>query len=121
MILTVALLVGGVPFIMPMIDRDARERRRPQNIPKAAVGISGFPDRWQQCVYDSARHVNLCQIWNGNGVILEEGEFVPYDGGPPATTDELQIVDAPRSGLDTVVLQNGRILIPKDQESRRRR
>lgn len=61
-ILTVALLVGGVPFIMPMVDRDALERRRPQNIPKTAVGIGGFHDRWQQCVYDSTRNVNLCQI-----------------------------------------------------------
>lgn len=50
----------------------------------------------------------------GDGVILKEGEFVPYDGGPPATTDELQIVVAPRSGLDAVVLQNSRVLVPKN-------
>ena len=118
---SIVALLGVAHFVGPIIEKDARERRRPQNIPREAVGLGGMGEWWQFCTYDSARHMNLCRTWNGDGVILKDGEFVPYDGGPPATTDELQIVDDPRSGLDTVVLQDGRILIPKEQESRRKR
>ena len=75
---------------------------------------------WQHCAYDSERNVNSCNIWNRGGLILAEGEFVAYDRGGPAKTDELLISDA-ESGPDRVSLQNGRILIPKAREAEMRR
>lgn len=48
--------------------------------------------------------------------MLEEGEFVPYDGGYSASAEQLHIVEG-ISGPDRISLQNGRILIPKAREA----
>ncbi|HEX5226213.1 MAG TPA: hypothetical protein VFW44_00820 [Bryobacteraceae bacterium] len=118
--ISAVLLVAIVQVIGPKLDRDALERSRPQNVPKDAVHVGPAIGWWQHCTYDSERNVNNCYIWNRGGLILAEGEFVAYDGGGPAKTDELLISDA-ESGPDRVSLQNGRILIPKAREAEMKR
>lgn len=111
----VAVLVAGAQLIMPSIDRDALERSRPRDVPKDAVHVGGAIGWWQDCTYNPARNVDSCSIWNRGGLILDNGDFVPYDGGSPASSDELKITDS-QSGPDRIDLQNGRILIPKARE-----
>ena len=112
---TVVVLVAAAQLVMPIIDRDALERSRPHNVPKAAVHVGGSIGCWQHCTYDSTRHVDQCEVWYRGGDTREEGEFVPYDGGAPATDAELQIVDI--NEMDAIGLRNGRILIPKARET----
>jgi hypothetical protein len=121
LILTVvAALVGVVQVVMPHIQRDALERSRPQNVSKDAVHVGGAIGWWQYCTYDPVREVDICHIWNRGGLVLEEGTFVPYDGGPPSKTDALQIADV-NNGPSEIDLRNGRILIPKAREAELRR
>jgi len=110
-----AALVSAAQIIMPSLDRDALERSRPRNVPKGAAHVGPAIGWWQYCVYDPERNMDTCRIWNRGGLILEEGEFVPYDGGSPAKAETLQISDV-ISGPDRIALRNGRILIPKSRE-----
>jgi len=109
------VLVARAQLIMPRIDRDALERSTPRDVPRDVVHVGGAVGWWQHCTYDSARNFDTCRIWNRGGLILEDGEFVPHDGGAPARTDELEITDS-RYGPYEVRLCNGRILIPKARE-----
>jgi len=111
-----AALVALAQLVMPHIQRDALERSRPQNIPKDALHVGGAIGWWQYCAYDPVGDVDICHIWNRGGLVLEEGVFVPYDGGPPAKSDTLQIADVNNSPSE-VDLRNGRILIPKAREA----
>ena len=78
-------LVVAAEIAMPMVNRDAVERRRPQNVPEDAAHLSsGF---WQRCPYHPATDVGSCEIWFPNGQVSEEGEFAPYDGGVVAASD----------------------------------
>src|SRR5579872_2911176 len=114
-VVVAAVLVSAAQITMPIIDRDALERSRPSNIRKDAVHVGPAIGWWQYCMYDPEQNVDTCRIWNRGGLILEEGEFVPYDGGSPAKAHALQISDA-NSGPDRISLLNGRILIPKTRE-----
>lgn len=116
----VVFLVVGAQLIMPMVNRAAIEHHRPPNVPKDAVYVVTSLGFWQHCTYDSGRRIDQCQIWNRVGAVLVEDDFVPYDGGLPATQDQLQIVDA-ESGPDRIALRNNRILIPKSREAQMRR
>lgn len=116
----VVFLVVGAQLTMPMVNRGAIEYHRPQNVPKDAVYVVTSMGFWQHCRYDSGRQIDQCRIWNRSGLVLVEGDFVPYDGGLPATQDQLQIVDA-ESGPDRIALRNNRMLIPKSREAQMRR
>ena len=113
---SVVILVRAAQAIMPSVEKDALERSRPHNVPKDAVHVGPAVGWWQYCVYDRAQDVDKCHTWNRGGLVLEEGEFVPYDDGVAATSGELRIGDI-NSGPDRVELQNGRILIPKAREA----
>ncbi len=109
------MVLVAAALVMPIVDRDALERSRPNNVPKAVVHVGGSIGCWQLRTYNSTRHMDQCQIWYRGGATREEGEFIPYDGGAPATADQLQIVDIHE--VDAVGLRNGRILIPKSRET----
>jgi len=115
-----AALVSAAQIVMPSLDRDALERSRPRNVPKGATHVGPAIGWWQYCTYDPERDADTCHIWNRGGLILEEGEFVSYDGGPAAKADALQISDV-NCGTNCVSLQTGRILIPKSREADLRR
>lgn len=38
---------------------------------------------WQQCRAADPGQAVHCHIWNGNGLVLEDEEFLPYDQGAP--------------------------------------
>jgi hypothetical protein len=113
---TIVALVGAAQVIMPIVDRDALERSRPRDVPKDAVHVGGAIGWWQHCTYDPARRVDDCLIWNRGGLVLEEGEFVAYDQGGPATIDQLQIADS-NGSPQIIALRNGRLLIPKGRQA----
>ena len=83
---------------------------RPSNVASNATYIQG-PDGhgvWNSCQYVDAH--DECHIWTVGGTVLEEGIFIPYDGGDAALQSDLQI--AQQGGTDVIKLQNGRYLIP---------
>lgn len=83
---------------------------RPSNIASNATYIQG-PDGhgvWNQCEYINAH--DECHIWTVGGTVLEEGTFIPYDGGDAAVQSDLQI--AQQGGTDVIMLKNGRYLVP---------
>jgi len=109
---TLGVLTIVAQLFMPFVQRDALERSRPQVVPKDAVHVSGVIGWWQLCDYDAVRNVNTCRIWNRRGLILEEGEFVPYDGGETPTAGQLQIEES-NSTPQVIALKNGRFLMLK--------
>jgi hypothetical protein len=90
---------------------------RPGGVPVDAVLVSGAKvGWWQQCAPASTTRAAHCRIWNGAGLILEDEEFLPYDGGLPCTAEELRIAPDPAfPGPDRIFLANGRILLPRSR------
>ena len=119
-VVLVAVVLACAQLVMPMVDRDARERSRPKNVPKSAVYTGGVRGWWQHCIYDPAHRADDCQVWNAGGLILYEDEFVAYDGGSAATSDQLDIL-GDNSMPQTIRLRNGRILVRKGDEGEMRR
>ena len=91
---------------------------RPADVPQEATYVLGgkLGGWWQQCMSATDQAVH-CRIWNGAGLVLEDEEFMPYDGGTPPTTDELKISTDPAvpGGPDRIFLSNGRILLPQSR------
>jgi len=92
----------------------AQDPKRPTNVPTGAVAVS-IPKSnylWKYCWYDPQDSDDHCRVFNGNGLIIIDDTFDPYDGGPPVPSEELRI-DSRRSFGDWVWLENGRILLPR--------
>jgi hypothetical protein len=90
---------------------------RPEGVPVDAVFVRGAKvGWWQQCGPVKAGQAVHCRIWNGAGLILEDEEFLPYDGRSTATAEELKISPDPTfPGPDRIFLTNGRILLPRSR------
>ena len=90
---------------------------RPKNVPSDAVFIRGAKIGWcQQCTTTNDGQPVHCRIWNQSGLVLEDEEFLPYDGGPPPTTEELEIASNPNfAGPDRIFLSNNRVLLPRSR------
>jgi hypothetical protein len=91
---------------------------RPQDVtPEATCVLAGKAGCWwQHCRATIAGRPVHCRIWNAGGLILEDEQFLPYDGGAPPTADELKIpVDAKFAGPDRIFLANGRVLLPRSR------
>jgi hypothetical protein len=97
----------------------AEQDKRPEGVPEAAVRIPSVKRSiWQECVFESTAVVDRCTIYGSDGHVLEQGVFVPYDGGSAVRSADLRITDGGKlSGVDRIHLQNGRVLIPKARES----
>jgi len=96
--------------------------RKPDAVPPEGVSADAVFARgaktgwWQQCTSAKAGQGVHCRIWNGSGLVLEDEEFLPYDGGSTPAAEELQI--PPNSkfpGPDRIFLANGRILLPRSR------
>jgi hypothetical protein len=90
---------------------------RPEGVSVNAIFVRGSKiGWWQQCTPAKAGQGVHCRIWNGAGLVLEDEEFLPYDGGSPAEAEELKISpDSTFPGPDRVFLTNGRILLPRSR------
>jgi len=85
---------------------------RPKNVPKSATLVLRAPAHfWQECWFDSVGNQDRCRIYNGGGVVLGEGIFLPLNGGDAVPQNQLII--APGGSSYTVVLKNGEVLIPQ--------
>lgn len=88
---------------------------RPGSVSVDAVFVRGAKvgGWWQQCTPSRAGEALHCRIWNGAGLLLEDEEFLPYDGGSTPFGGELKISPDPTfPGPDRIILTNGRILLP---------
>jgi hypothetical protein len=91
---------------------------RPADVPLAAIYVAGgkVGGWWQQCTLANLGQAVHCRIWNGAGLILVDEEFLPYDGGPPPTAEELKIASDPTfPGPDRIFLTNSRVLLPQSR------
>jgi hypothetical protein len=89
---------------------------RPENVPVDSVYVNGANGEgwWQHCSYLATQDVDHCWIFNWRGGVIEDEEFIPYDGGTAAKESELTIDNDSRlAGPYIICLKNGRILIPK--------
>lgn len=87
---------------------------RPSGVPAQATYVPGgkVGGWWQHCVADEHLQAH-CSVWNRVGLQLHDEVFLPYDGRPAITQDELSIVsDWEFPGDDRIRLTNGRILLP---------
>jgi hypothetical protein len=88
---------------------------RPDGVPFDAVFVNGVKGIgwWQQCAHTTSGQVLHCRIWNRGGLVLQDEEFLPYDGGASPTIDELKISpDTTFPGPDRIFLSNGRVPRP---------
>jgi hypothetical protein len=91
---------------------------RPDGVPVKAVFVNGSKGVgwWQQCAPATGGQFLHCRIWNREGLVLEDEEFLPYDGGTSPTIDELRIPsDTTFAGPDRIYLSNGRVLLPRSR------
>jgi hypothetical protein len=91
---------------------------RPEGVPVDAMFVNGVKGIgwWQQCSPAISGQVLDCRIWNRGGLVLEDEEFLPYDGGASPTIDELKISsDTTFAGPDRIYLSNGRVLLPRSR------
>ena len=93
---------------------------RPRGVPIDAVLIMSTKiGWWQHCAIMAEGQGVQCRIWNGLGLILENEEFLPYDGKVTPRADELRISPDPTfPGPDRIFLTNGRVLLPKSRFER---
>jgi len=90
--------------------------RRPSNTPKDAVYIrQPKMTVWEHCNYNSQQDADYCQVWSGDGGLISNEVYLPWDGGPPIKAEHLKIQEDVQSGLgrEAICLENGRTLIPK--------
>ena len=90
---------------------------RPPGVPGDATFVRGAKIGWWQRCTPGVGHEGVhCQIWNGAGLVLVDEEFLPYDGGPTPTPEELKIPsDANFAGPDRIFLANKRVLLPRSR------
>ena len=90
---------------------------RPDSVSVDAVLVTGGKGGWwQECMTARVSQSVHCRIWNKVGLILEDEEFLPYDGGSTPVPVELAILPDPKfPGPDRVFLANGRILLPRSR------
>ena len=90
---------------------------RPVDVPPDAVYVAGGKvGWWQQCTPAATAQTVRCRIWNGGGLILEDEEFLPYDGGASPTAEELKISTDPTfPGPDRIFLTNSRVLLRRSR------
>lgn len=90
---------------------------RPDSVQADAVFVRGAKvGWWQQCAAGSSGQPIHCCIWGGAGGVLADEEFLPYDGGPSPTADELKIAPDPTfPGPDRIFLTNNRVLLPQSR------
>ncbi len=89
---------------------------RPQNVPADATYVPGtnLGGWWDQCIQTLPGQTTHCRIWNAAGLLLEDDDFVPYDGGAPPTSEELKIAPDP-TYPQLIRLKNKRLLLPKSR------
>jgi hypothetical protein len=89
--------------------------KRPDNVPQAAIFAPGgkVGGWWHYCEFNSSKGEAECSIWNGAGLVLYSGPFLPLDR-KPLKADELKLIYNPRWGDDAqfINLQDGRVLVP---------
>jgi hypothetical protein len=92
---------------------------RPERVPSDATYVAGgkLGGWWQECTSVTPGQSVHCRIWNGAGRVLEDEDFLPYDGGTAPAADTLRISTDPSvpGGPDRVFLSNGRILLPRSR------
>jgi hypothetical protein len=111
------LLIVIFTLFFPSACGHKPEVNRPENVPIDAVFVRGAKvGWWQQCKTTNASQAVYCRIWNGAGLVLENEEFIPHDGGAPPKVGELSIESDPKfPGPDRIFLTNGRILLPRSR------
>jgi hypothetical protein len=71
---------------------------------------------WEQCAGASESQTVRCRIWNEAGLVLEDEEFLPYDGGASPSAEDLKISGNPAfPGPDRIFLTNSRVLLPRSR------
>ena len=111
----VRIILGSVVFVSFACAHKPPEAR-PESVPAEAVYVHGAKPGgwWQLCRLANAGDTVYCRIWDGAGLILYDDQFLPADGGPAPTLEELRIAADPNHlGPDRIVLTNNRILLPK--------
>jgi len=86
---------------------------RPRSVPKSAtLVLFGFDHVWQECWFDPVPQQDRCHIYNGGGIVLNDGVFLAMDGGPAIPQDQLKIASG--GNWYSVHLLNGKVLIPQE-------
>ena len=97
-------------------------QRPPAHVPEGAVRVAfSKSGGWAYCWLDKARQVNRCRTYNAEGDRLyrfrkdddNDDVFLRYQGSGPVPEQELQI-DIVHTGPDVIWLQNGVVLIPRN-------
>ena|SRR6202035_634513 len=94
-----------------------RRPSRPKRVPGDATPVEGAKTIWWQVckINDDGRGV-ICQIYNDNGTVLYDEQFVPYDGNPIIDPSELVVARECKYAAPTrICLGNGKILIPRSR------
>lgn len=85
---------------------------RPQGVPTSSVFVPAAKGGyWHTCRLDQTDQECRCTIYLGDGRIVYDEVFLPYEGSTPIEEKDLKIT--PDGTGDTVKLANGRLLLPQ--------
>ena len=85
---------------------------RPAGVANNSVWVaSAKTGYWQVCALDMGNKIH-CKVWNEEGTILMDEQYLPLDGGRIPANDDLIISGENSPGPYEVRLKNGRLLLP---------
>jgi hypothetical protein len=96
--------------------------QRPRDVPEGATRVSFSKDGgWAYCWLDTTMQINRCRTYNASGDRIyrigkkddDDDVFLRYEGSGPVPQDQLQ-VDIVHTGPDVIWLQNGVVLLPRN-------
>lgn len=116
-----ALRAVAVPITILMASVGCYDQR-PPGVPGGATRVSFSKDGgWAYCWVDTTMQVNRCRTYNASGERIyrigkkndDDDVFLRYEGSGLVLQDQLQ-VDIVHTGPDVIWLQNGIVLLPRN-------
>ena len=116
---TLIRIAMSVPILMASV---GCHDQRPPDVPEGATRVSFSKDGgWAHCWLDATMQVNRCRTYNASGQRIyrigkkndDDDIFLRYEGSGPVPQDQLQ-VDIVHTGPDVIWLQNGIVLLPRN-------
>jgi hypothetical protein len=118
--LPVTLTVSVAIIVLLALSGCSRAPRRPEGIPSSSIFVPAAKGGyWQTCRLDQTVGECRCTIYLGDGRVVYDEVFLPYNGGAQIEEKDLEIT--PEGTGDTVKLANGRLLLPQSDFEKRKR
>ncbi len=89
--------------------------QRPPNIPEDSTYVPlDKTYKWVHCWLDQQRRVNRCSVYQSDGTLYFEDDYLPYGSSRPIPPERLKISDRSLADYWIILLQDGTQLMRHD-------